>query len=346
MARAWHTLMLGLRARGTGRELTATRCERGADIATMLGLPRGTAEGIRALDEHWDGRGEPLGLSGSAIPMVGRIACLAQTMEIFHHSFGVTVAYEMVRARRGRWFDPVVVDCLEAFRMDSAFWRTLTESQSPVALGEVEPEECIVRCDDDRLDVIAEAFARVIDAKSPYTAQHSANVARIAVDAGAAMGMPDRDLRTLRRAALLHDIGKLGVPNTILDKPEQLNPDEMDVMRDHTRHTLEILKRVTRFRQFAATAAAHHERLDGTGYHQGLAREALGPTARLLAVADVVEAVSADRPYRSGMPLEEALGVVRRLAGRGELCPASVEAVVGTFRGLPASTAIEAVQAA
>jgi len=227
------------------------------------------------------------------------------------------------------------VDCLDAFRIDAAFWKSLSGAESLDALREVEPEECIIRCDDDRLDTVAEAFARVIDAKSPYTARHSQNVAEIAVAAGEAMNLHARDLRTLRRAALLHDIGKLGVSNTILDKPGQLEQPEMDQMRQHTQHTFDILKHVARFRQFAATAAAHHERLDGQGYHLGLAREELGPTARLLAVADVVEAVSADRPYRAGMPLEEALGVVRRLSARGALCPAAVEAVTGTFRGLP-----------
>jgi hypothetical protein len=125
IARAWHALMLGTRARESGRQMTAARCERGADIAAMLSLPRGTAEAIRTIDEHWDGRGMPMGLSGSGIPMLGRIVSLAQTVEVFQHAFDVATAYDMARARRGRWFDPVLVDCLEAFKLDAGFWHTV-----------------------------------------------------------------------------------------------------------------------------------------------------------------------------------------------------------------------------
>jgi putative nucleotidyltransferase with HDIG domain len=189
--------------------------------------------------------------------------------------------------------------------------------------------------DEERLDTIAEAFARVIDAKSPYTAQHSKNVATIAVSAGEAMGLDAKELRLLRRAALLHDIGKLGVSNAILDKPASLDPVEYESMRQHTRYTLAILKRVARFRQFAATAASHHERVDGSGYHLGLKGAELGPVARLLAAADVTEALSAHRPYRAGLDLDEVHRILQRETGSGRLCANAVAAVLATFRGLP-----------
>ena len=142
-------------------------------------------------------------------------------------------------------------------------------------------------------------------------------------------------MHTLRRAALLHDIGKLGVSNRVLDKPAALDPDEWISMRKHTGYTLEILKRVARFRQFAATAAAHHERLDGRGYHLGLRGHQLGTLARIIAVADVTEAISADRPYRAGMPTEEVHRILQILMAQGQLCPVAVEAVKTTFTGLP-----------
>ena len=156
--------------------MTAARCERGADIAMMLSLPRGAAEAIRTIDEHWDGRGMPMGLSGSGIPMLGRIVSLAQTMEVFQHAFDVATAYEMAHARRGRWFDPVLVDCLDAFKLDAEFWHSVRHTDGLAKLRALEPEECIITVDEERLDIVAEAFARVIDAKSPYTAQHSKNV--------------------------------------------------------------------------------------------------------------------------------------------------------------------------
>ncbi len=346
MAKAWHTLMLGVREKGSGRQMTQTRCERGADIAQMLRLPKGSADAIRGLDEHWDGSGMPYGLRGSATPILGRIASLAQTVEVFAHAFDVRTAYEMAHARRGRWFDPVLVDCLDAFQLDDAFWGRLREADALKAIRALEPPEQVIHVTEEGLDTVAQAFARVIDAKSPYTAQHSQNVAAIAVQAGAAMGIEGAELRTLERAALLHDIGKLGVSNTILDKPAALDPVESETMRQHTRFTLEILKRVSRFRQFAATAASHHERLDGSGYHLGLKGEELGPLARVLAAADVTEALSADRPYRAGMTADDTFGILRRLVREGHLCAMSVEAVEATFEGLPRAAEPAAQEAA
>ena len=332
--RTWHSLKLGRRVKESVREMTATRCERGAELAVMLELPRGTAEAIRSIDEHWDGRGMPMGISGSGIPMLGRIVSLAQTVELFQHSFDVATAYEKAHERRGHWFDPVLMDCLDAFRLDTGFWHEVQTTDGLAQLRALEPEECAVTVDDERLEAIAEVFARVIDAKSRYTAQHSWNVADITVAAGEALALEARELRLLRRAALLHDVGKVGISNVILDKPSSLDPVEFELMRQHTRQTLTILKRVTRFRQFAATAAAHHERLDGSGYHLGLKGAELGMNARLLAVADVAEALSADRPYRAGLPVDEVARILRREVNSGRLCGDAVAAVLGTFAGL------------
>jgi HD-GYP domain-containing protein (c-di-GMP phosphodiesterase class II) len=132
--------------------------------------------------------------------------------------------------------------------------------------------------------------------------------------------------RDIWRAGLLHDIGKLAVSNRILDKPGRLDPDEMAVIRQHPRHTQAILERVACFRSIVETAASHHERLDGRGYHRGLAAFDLSRPARVLAVADIYEALTAERPYRAAMPAEQALDIVRSERGTG-LCPAAVEAL-------------------
>jgi HD-GYP domain-containing protein (c-di-GMP phosphodiesterase class II) len=171
-------------------------------------------------------------------------------------------------------------------------------------------------------------------------------VAFLSVRTGEELGCSRRELRILRRAALLHDIGKLGVSNAILDKPGSLDSEEFDLMRQHTRFSYDILKRVTRFRQFAATAAAHHERLDGSGYHLGLRGEEIGVMARIIAVADVCEAVSADRPYRAGMPLDEVLRRLGGLVEAGHLDPAATEALCGWFTGIPKERPVQAVVAA
>ncbi|MDX2206747.1 MAG: HD domain-containing phosphohydrolase [Gemmatimonadales bacterium] len=346
LAKAWHALMLGTKAHDVSRSMITTRCERGADIARMLGLPKPTTEAIRALDEHWDGRGMPYGLRASGIPLLARIAGLAQTVEVFATAFDVRTAYEMAHARKGRWFDPALVGCLDTFEMDAAFWGRLRGADTLEALQALEPADRIIRLDEDGLDTVAEAFAKVIDAKSPFTARHSQNVAFLSVRTGEELGCSRRELRTLRRAALLHDIGKLGVSNAILDKPGSLDSEEFDLMRQHTRFSYDILKRVTRFRQFAATAAAHHERLDGSGYHLGLRGEEIGVMARIIAVSDVCEAISADRPYRAGMPLDEVLRRLNGLVEAGHLDPAATEGLCGWFTGIPKERPVQAVVAA
>jgi putative nucleotidyltransferase with HDIG domain len=326
LARAWHTVLIGLTEKGSGREMTATRCERGADIAAMLGLGQDVADGIRALDEHWNGAGLPYSRKGNQIPLLGRIAGLAQTMEVFASAFGVDVAYEVVRARRRTWFDPALVNALHSFERDHRFWTRLVGTDQLEHVADLEPADRVLIADETKLDLVAEAFARVIDAKSPFTATHSQNVAAIAVAIAGEMGASSEELVTLRRAGLLHDIGKLGVSNLILDKPGPLTEPEIDEMRKHTGYTLEILRRVRRFAQFADLAAAHHERLDGSGYHLGLTAETFPPMARILAVADIAEALTAERPYRQPLPREDVLAIMKKSAG---LCPEALEVYEG-----------------
>ncbi|HYC31640.1 MAG TPA: HD-GYP domain-containing protein, partial [Gemmatimonadales bacterium] len=224
------------------------------------------------------------------------------------------------------WYDPDLVDGLGQLRGDSGFWRRVLGPAPRSHLAELEPEEEVRMADDATLDLIAEAFARVIDAKSPYTYRHSEGVAALAVEIGRAMDLEPEELRDLRRAALLHDIGKLGVSNLILDKPGKLTDRETAQVRLHPAYTHQILGRVAAFAGIVEAASAHHERLDGRGYHLGLGAEQLGATARALAVADVYEALTADRPYRAGLPRDEAIAILRRQSGTG-LCPEGVEAL-------------------
>nr|MBA3843010.1 HD domain-containing protein [Actinomycetota bacterium] len=302
------------------------RCERGAEIARLLGFHEETASAIRALDEHWNGRGHPDGLRGAQIPLLARIACLAQTVDVFASERGVDAAYAVAAERRGRWFDPAVVDALVSFRSDRVFWANLRDAD----VASLDPGERPEAVDELRLDRIAEAFARVIDAKSPYTHRHSERVAEIAVEIGATLGCSDEALRELRRAGLLHDIGKLGVPNTILDKPGALDAEERRIVEQHPRHSEEILARVAAFAAISEIAGAHHERLDGSGYPDGRRVEQLSLAMRILAVADVFEAMTAERPYRTAMTTERALDLIRKEAGL-QLCAVCVGALEQTF---------------
>lgn len=293
----------------------AVRCDRGASIARMLGMPEATSAAIRALDEHWDGGGLPLGMKGQTIPLLARICCLAQTFDIFFTIYGIEVAYRMVYERAGRWFDPAVVAALEPMRNDIGFWYALGAGSLTDQVARLEPSNYVLRADSLQLDRIAEGFAQVIDAKSPWTFQHSNGVAMFATSIAQAMGIGPAQQHTLWRAALLHDIGKLGVSNRILDKNGKLTDDEFAAMRTHTAYTQRILGGIPAFQPLVEIAASHHERLDGTGYHRNLHAEDLSPLARILAVADVGEALVADRPYRKGMAHDELMAVLRREAG-------------------------------
>lgn len=315
LTRVWQTLAVLSRGAEGSREVVRTRCERGADIAKMLGFNGDTVSAIRALDEHWNGAGQPYGLKGEEISPLARILGLAQTVEVFASTYSVRTAYDMAAARRGRWFEPRLVDALLSIRPDGPFWTNLFSGDLFAQMRAVEPEDRVILAGPEKLDLVAEAFARVIDAKSPWTFKHSNGVADLALAIGTRLGVDGAPLVELRRAALLHDLGKLGVSSLILDKPGKLTDAEFATMRAHPGHTRDILSRVGCFSGLVDIASSHHERLDGTGYHRRLDGAALPLAARIICVADICDALRASRPYREGLPPERVIDIMRRDAG-------------------------------
>ena len=300
------------------REIIAARCERGAQIAVALGFPGATSDAIAHVDEHWCGLGHPLGLAGHEIPMLSRVLLLAQTVEAYWMENGIVAALDMARTRRGRWFDPALVDVVTSWRSDVAWWEGLADFEGlDAAVVALEPGGSPMLATDERLDAISYAFAAVIDAKTPFTYRHSTNVARYAVGIATTMGADSELARDILRAGLLHDIGKLGVSNRILDKPGRLTNEERDEVKKHPIWTLQILERVSAFEHFAEASARHHERIDGRGYPWGIADHDLDFTSRVLAASDVYEALTADRPYRAGMDIRKALGIMSGDRGTG-----------------------------
>jgi len=215
------------------REVIETRCQRGGDIAERLRFPGAVSDAIRSLDEHWDGRGKPNGLSGPAVPLYSRIALLAQVVDVFHTAGGPEAALREARARSGTWFDPHAVACLEAVAARGDLWPALACPDIDRAIYDLEPASRSVPVTEDYLDDIAASFALVVDSKSPYTAGHSDRVALYADMVAEELGFDGPRRRWLKRAALLHDIGKLGVSNSILDKPAKLDDSEWVDMRRH-----------------------------------------------------------------------------------------------------------------
>jgi HD-GYP domain-containing protein (c-di-GMP phosphodiesterase class II) len=278
------------------------------------------------LDERWDGRGYSEGLKGDEISLLGRIAGLAQAIEISFASGGPAAAAHLASERRGTWFDPSLVDAFLACSGDGTFWSRVASADPRAELNRLVPDADVAIADEAALDRIAGIFAEVVDAKSPWTHGHSQGVAQIAVGIGKALGLAEDTLARIRRAGLLHDLGKLGVSNLILDKPGNLSSDEYVELRRHPRLTHQILGRIAAFSDITDMAASHHERLDGRGYHRGIPAIDLPIESRLLVVADICEALSARRPYRDAMPREQVHEVLTKDAGTA-VCPQCVEAL-------------------
>jgi HD-GYP domain-containing protein (c-di-GMP phosphodiesterase class II) len=314
-----------------GGELFRIRCDRGAQIALAMGFPAETAAAIRSMDEHWDGWGYPDGFRGTGIPIESRIINLAQVAEIFFEIGGPSLALETIAKRSGRWFDPELARVFANIASPPAFWGALREPDLIATVTALQPSPSSIAATPETLERLALAFAWVIDAKSPYTYEHSEGVSSIASYMGQRMGLSGKELARLRQMALLHDIGKLAVPNRILDKPAALTDDEFRIIRDHPRQTYEILSRVPVFHQIAEDASAHHERMDGGGYHRGIKGATMSTAARILAVADVTDALRSDRPYRKGMPSDAIAHVLRDMCGSA-LCAQSVEAALHVIK--------------
>jgi HD-GYP domain-containing protein (c-di-GMP phosphodiesterase class II) len=320
------------------KELVETRCHRGADIARKMRFSEAVAQGIHNLDEHWDGGGMPLGLIGETIPVYARIALMAQVIDVFQVANGRDAAKREVQHRAGTWFDPRLAAAFERVSARSEFWDTLRSNDLQQAIFALEPAQRSSVVDDDYLDDISAAFAQVIDSKSPYTSGHSERVALFTDLIAEQLEFPPERRRWLNRAALLHDIGKLGVSNSVLDKPAKLDPDEWAAMQKHAGLGEMILSRITAFRDLAAIAGAHHERLDGKGYPRGLKGEQISVEIRIVTTADIFDALTADRPYRAAMPVSKALSLMSEMLGTA-IDPSCFDALQKALKRLSPSLA-------
>ncbi|MFC4931998.1 HD-GYP domain-containing protein [Massilia sp. GCM10023247] len=297
------------------QELIATRCQRGAEIARLLRFPEAVARGIYSLDEHFNGKGKPARLAGEAIPVYSRIALLAQVVDVIHAAGGRAAALGEARRRAGSWFDPRLVAALERVAAKEEFWQMLAAPELDKTVFAMEPAAHTIPLDDDYLDDIAAAFGQVVDSKSPFTSGHSSRVALYTDMIAEALGLSADRRRWLKRAALLHDVGKLGVSNSVLDKAGVLDRDEWAAVRRHAEYTETILSRIGAFAELGRIAGAHHERLDGGGYPRGLKAGQIDIETRIITTADIFDAITAERPYRGAIPVPQALAMMEKTVG-------------------------------
>ena len=302
-----------------------SHCLSTTQLAGRLGLTAEVCDPLRQVFTRWDAKGVPQGVGGEQIARPVRLFHLADTVEVFHRAGGIEAALEVARARRGTHFDPLVVDLFCEAAPD------VLTGLDAVAEFEalIEAEPGLRRpLSEQELDSALEAVADFTDLRSPPRAGHCRAVARLAATAARLCGLPDRETVTLRRAALLHDIGMHGVPASILGKSGPLTGAEAERMRLHSYWTERVLARPPALARIGAIASLASERLDGSGYHRGLSGAAIPATGRILAAADACQAMSEPRPHRPALSPKHAAGELRRQVRSGRLAADAVDAVL------------------
>ena len=281
------------------------------------------AEAVRHHHDHWAG-GNLSGAVGETIPLASRIIHLADNLEIRMGRQKPVVKQrdEMIRFfkdRSGRNFDPAVVEAfIQSAQIDS-FWLDLgNPSYADLFFQEMESWGLASYQAQAMLN-IAEVFAIIIDRTSAFTANHSRSVSKVATLLAVQCGFCESELQVIETAGLLHDLGKLTIPNAVLEKPGPLTPEEMLIMRQHTYYTYRIMHQVGGMETAAEWAAFHHETLDGYGYPFRLEGRMLSLGSRIMAVADIFVALAEKRPYRARMERSGVEKIMRDMTARNKI---------------------------
>jgi HD-GYP domain-containing protein (c-di-GMP phosphodiesterase class II)/DNA-binding CsgD family transcriptional regulator len=325
LRRARSVIMAVIKGQQFDKELYRSNCEVAVHMARRLELGTGVQRGLNEIYERWDGKGHPHGLSGDDIALPARFAQIASQAVLFGRLGGPELAVEVIRRRAGAALDPSIT---EAFvRRGHELLAEIASTDVSVAVIEAEPEPCR-RISEPRLDEVARAFADMVDLKSPFTHGHSAAVAELAEAAAVDLGLAQNEIVSVRRAGLFHDLGRVGVPNGIWDKPGPLTGTEWEQVRLHPYHSERILSRSTALAPLAPLAGMHHERQDGSGYHRQARATRIPSGARLLAAADAYQAMTQERPHRAALTPDAAAEQLSSEAARGRLDPEAVRAVL------------------
>jgi HD-GYP domain-containing protein (c-di-GMP phosphodiesterase class II) len=324
-----HRFRVGLELLISGRReldgMIAAHSKVAQTLAQQLGLPEAVLRAVGTAYEQWDGRGWPGNLAGGAVPVASRVSQVAEYVEVAHRVGGVEAVIALARKRNGKQFDPA----LAALLCDDA--GKILDGLDAVgawdAVIKAEPALAVV-LSDEQFDSALLAIANFIDLKSPFTLGHSAAVAELCAAAASLLGLPPTEVRMLRRAGMVHDFGRLGVSNSIWDKPGPLGAGEWERVRMHLCITERMLHQSPALAPLGAIAVQHRERLDGSGYPRGISGGAISPHARILGTADAYQAMREERPYRPARSREEAARLLRAEVRSGRFDGDAVEAVL------------------
>jgi len=295
-------------------------------LAVQLGLSTAVQEAVGASYEQWDGRGWPGQLKGDDVPIASRLAQFSEFVEVAHRIGGVEAAVALATKRAGSQFDPslsaimctnadVILDGLDSART----WEAVIAAEPALGLSLY----------DEEFDAALLAVANFVDLKSPYTLGHARAVSSLTAESGSRFGLTADDVQTLRRAGMVHDLGRLGVSNAIWDKPGPLGDGEWERVRMHPYLTERMLHQSVSLAPLGAIAVQHRERLDGSGYPRGLVGRAISVNARILGAVDAYQSMCEPRPYRPAFSPKEAAAELRADVKAGRLDGDVVEAVLG-----------------
>jgi HD-GYP domain-containing protein (c-di-GMP phosphodiesterase class II) len=309
---------------GMERRSLSAHCEVGARLAARLRMVDSVCLALAHAYERWDGKGHPVGLAGVEVPVAVRVVSVARDTELWARQAGWPAAAQVLAHRRGHAYDPAVVDAL----VESGEHWLAELGDDPCALVlDVEPAP-VRTIDADELDGALAAVADFTDLKSPFLRGHSPGVAGLAVAAARAAGLSDADATALGRAALVHDVGRVGIPSGIWDRPGPLSAEQWERVRLHPYLTERVLRRCEVLAPFADLAAHHHERADGSGYHRGASGDQLVLGSRLLAAADAYHAMTEDRPHRPALTPADAASELLNQVDAGHFARVEVDAVL------------------
>ena len=324
-----HRFRVGLEFAVSGRHDVDGMIERHSaiarELAERLDLNEAVQEAVGASYEAWDGKGWPAGLAGDRIPIGARLTQFAEFIEVAHRLGGVGAAVELAEQRAGLQFDPDVSAILCAdpegilSDVDSAHtWNAVIDAEPALR----------VTLSDAAFDEALLAIADFVDLKSPYTLGHARAVAELAAATAAQLGLGEDEAQMLRRAGLVHDLGRLGVSNAIWDKPGPLGVGEWERIRLHPYLTERMLHQSSALAPLAEIAVQHRERLDGSGYPKGLSGAAISRPARILGAVDAYRSMCEPRPHRPALGAEHAAEELQADARAGKLDAEAVAAVL------------------
>ena len=309
---------------GHRKHITAL-CEVAQMLSERLGMPQAVSDLFVNFTERWDGKGQPGELKEQELPLPLRVIHVARDAALQRMIGGEQYAARVVAERAGGAFDPVIAGLLAREAGDILAFDDEMSAWDEVLAAEPAPR---LMLSGDGIDRALATMGNFADLLSKYLVGHSAGVAQLAGDAAQQCGFPAAEITAIERAAFVHDVGRVGISVRIWQKASALTPDEWEQVRLHAYHTERVLSRSPFLARLAPIATFHHERLDGTGYHRGVAAPSLSPATCLLAAADAYHTKTEPRPHREALSGSQAADLLGREARAGRLDANSVVAVL------------------